>query len=70
MFVQGTDGISRGKTNEGVVADMKMLTFIPTHQLAHQKSPETINWRKSWLGAKSSLLEPMDWFGQQGHAIT
>jgi hypothetical protein len=69
MIVQGTDGVSRGKTNEGVMAGEKILTFIPTHLSASHCSPESIEWIKSWLGADASLLEPMHWFGR-GHDIT
>jgi hypothetical protein len=69
MIVQGTDGISRGKTNEGVMAGEEILSFIPTHQSAPKRTDGIVEWIKSWLGDESILLSPMDWYGR-GHDIT
>jgi hypothetical protein len=69
MIVQGTDGISRGKTNKGVMAGENILTFIPTHELAPQRSAKVVKWIQSWFGKDSCVLEPMDWFSR-GHDIS
>jgi hypothetical protein len=40
MKWQGTDGLSRGNLLEGVMQGKDMLTFIPLHQTALERSPK------------------------------
>ena len=68
MIVQGTDGLSRGDTCEGVMQGHQMLNFVPLHQTAVERSPQVKQWILSWL--KPSLLNKeeiifvneQDWF--------
>ena len=68
MIAWGVDGISRGQLNEGVMAGKPMLSFLPLHKTPMQMSPTLFEWVKSWLGPKTELLTPMDWF-TTGHDI-
>jgi hypothetical protein len=68
MIAQGTDGISRGALNEGVMNGMSMMSFIPLHLSAVDRSPTLQDWLKSWLPGSPQVLEPVDWF-QLGHGI-
>jgi hypothetical protein len=69
MIAQGTDGISRGALNEGVMNGMAMMSFVPIHLSATSRSPGLQNWLRSWLPGSPHWLEPLDWF-QLGHGIT
>jgi hypothetical protein len=66
MKAQGSDGISRGSMKEGVAAGDPMMTFIPLHQTAIERSPSLRAWLKSWGGDKLEFLDPRDWF-TRGH---
>jgi hypothetical protein len=44
------------------MAGESIVTFIPTHESAPQRSAEVVEWIQSWFGKDSCLLEPMDWF--------
>ena len=68
MIAVGVDGISRGQLNEGVMAGSPMLSYIPLHKTPIQMSDTLFEWVRSWLGAKTELLTPMDWF-TTGHDI-
>ena len=50
------------------MAGKPMLSFIPLHKTPMQMSPTLFEWVKSWLGPKTELLTPMDWF-TTGHDI-
>jgi hypothetical protein len=69
MKVQGTDGVSRGQLKEGVSIGKDMLSFIPFHLLATQRSSLVEPWICSWLGPKAELLHPVDWF-ERAHDIS
>ena len=63
MMAQGTDGISRGDKNTGVMRGIPMEEYCPLHESAFERSPEL----KTWLTAAtktldSVFLEPNDWF--------
>lgn len=62
MIQQGTDGVSRGKLNEGVGSGMAMIGFIPLHLGATQRCPPLKLWLSSWIGPDAEFLEPRDWF--------
>ena len=68
MIASGGDGISRGMTNEGVMAGKTLLSFIPLHLSALERSNGVLPWIKTWLGKESLSLEPLDWF-ERGHDI-
>jgi hypothetical protein len=69
MKAQGTDGVSRGQMKEGVTAGLDMMSFIPFHQSAIQRSPQVRDWIGSWLGPEAEFLEPKDWF-ERGHDVS
>jgi len=70
MIAQGTDGLSRGDMYEGVMSGSSMLSFIPLHLTASERSPQVIDWVKSWAsedGKRSvEVLSPEGWF-TRGH---
>ena len=66
MKAQGTDGLSRGNLNVGVMAGKSMLDFVPIHKTALERSPQLKTWLKSWIGNQIEFLEPEQWF-TRGH---
>ena len=69
MIAQGTDGLSRGNLNEGVMGGSDMLSFIPLSKSALDVSPMLDQWIKSWWREKLELLSPEGWFNR-GHDLT
>jgi hypothetical protein len=67
MIVQGTDGLSRGQLNEGVMDGHSMLSFIPIHESALERSSTLEDWLTSWL-VSPIFLSPIDWY-ERGHSI-
>ena len=75
MIEQGTDGLSRGDVNEGIMKGKLMTSFIPLNQSCLDRSPGLKTWIKAWLspyarGRDLSLdfLRIEDWF-TIGHDI-
>jgi hypothetical protein len=68
MRAQGTDGVSRGQLKEGVSAGKSMLSFIPLHLNAIERSPAVELWLRSWLGEDAEVLSPEGWF-ERGHDL-
>jgi hypothetical protein len=71
MIKQGSDGLSRGNLNEGVMQGIDMSKFVPLHESALERSPSLEGWLKSWIGEKDKpveVLSPEDWF-LRGHDI-
>ena len=66
MIDQGTDAVSRGIRDEGVLGGAHMLYYFPFHLSALERSPEVRNWVKTWATEKVEFLEPIDWF-RRGH---
>jgi hypothetical protein len=67
MQSQGTDGLSRGSTDAGVLSGEDMLSFVPLHLSALARHPPLADWIQSWYsGDPSSWLKPFDWFNS-GH---
>jgi len=48
MQAQGTDGLSRGCLDAGVLAGSSMLSFVPLHQSALEIEPTLYDWVVSW----------------------
>jgi hypothetical protein len=67
MIAQGTDGLSRGNTMQGVLQGAAFSGFVPLHlsALERQTSPLT-NWVNSWFGSVGEFtwLKPEDWYYQ------
>jgi hypothetical protein len=68
MIAQGTDGLSRGNLEEGVLAGEDILSFIPWHRGAIERHPPLATWMASWLPEDHTVLTPEDWF-ELGHDI-
>ena len=68
MIAQGTDGISRGVMNEGVLSGKSMLEYIQLHLGAIARFPPLLKWLHSALPGPAQLLSVDDWF-QKGHDI-
>ncbi len=50
MIAQGTDGLSRGDQNAGVMMGVDMLDYILLHRTAVERSPSVETWVHSWAG--------------------
>ncbi len=70
MIAQGSDGLSRGNLEEGVMTGKSMEYFIPLHLTGIERSTGLLSWIKSWAetpeGCKVELLSPEDWYAR-GH---
>ena len=66
MIAQGSDGLSRGNFNEGVMAGSTMTSFVPLSRTASSRSAGLVPWVESWVGEKAlphlKWLQPKDWF--------
>ena len=68
MIAQGSDGVSRGALNEGVMSGQDMLSYVPIAQTALERNPKLRQWLISWIGPHVEFLSPMDWYGR-GHDV-
>ena len=62
MIAQGTDGVSRGFLGEGIMSGESMVSFIPIHLAATERSEGLADWIKDWAGSTIIELAPIDWF--------
>ena len=62
MIAQGTDGVSRGFLGEGIMSGESMVSFIPIHLPATDRSPDFLSWIKEWTDPCIIALKPIDWF--------
>jgi hypothetical protein len=72
MIAQGTDGLSRGDLQEGVMTGQMMAEFIPLHLSALDRSPRLKNWIKAWASALGNVnfLTTTQWYTGPDHAGT
>ena len=69
MKAQGSDGLSPGNLNVGVMAGRSMLDFVPMHLNVFERSSTLLPWIKTWTGSdKLELLIPQEWF-TRGHDL-
>ena len=72
MISQGTDGLSRGEMYEGVMCGKSMLSFVPLHLGAAERSSRLVSWVASWAEKVKDqpleLLAPEGWY-ERGHDI-
>jgi hypothetical protein len=62
MIQVGVDGVSRGDLNNaGVMAGVNMLSFVPLHLSAFDRSEELLSWLLSWTGNNTVVLGESDW---------
>ena len=52
MIWQGTDGLSRGDRNAGVMSGTSMLSFVPLHLSVDDRSTDIRLWCLDWAGPK------------------
>jgi hypothetical protein len=65
MIAQGTDGLSRGDHSTGVMSGSSILSFVPLHLTALERSSSLKPWLESLLeGLDPHFLSPDDWFSQ------
>ena len=65
MIKSGVDGLSRGETGEGVMQGKEMLSFIPLHLDAMERSNGAVHtWVESWWLSELKLvkLTPDGWY--------
>lgn len=67
MIASGIDGLSRGDTEEGILGDKHVLSFVPLSQTAVERSGHLMPWIQSWAGSQMRLLNAEGWFGE-GHS--
>jgi len=70
MIQQGTDGLSRGELLTGVMQGRDMLSFVPLHLSAQERSVAVSSWVQSWVSPALTMLplRPIDWF-ELGHGV-
>jgi len=66
MIAQGSNGLSRGDQNAGVMAGRDMLSFVPLNLSAFDQSSNLKDWVLSWAStqtdsAPASVLSESDW---------
>jgi hypothetical protein len=66
MIWQGSDGLSRGDENSGVMNGEEMMLFVPLNQSAVARPPQLLPWVWSWCGDKAgkhkvTWLQPEYW---------
>ncbi|CAJ1960068.1 unnamed protein product [Cylindrotheca closterium] len=69
MIAQGTDGGSRGDLNQGVMTGENMLSYVPLHLSAVDRSPSVLDWMRNIWEERLGKLEHLgidDWF-TKGH---
>jgi hypothetical protein len=68
MIEQGTDGLSRGDLNTGVLAGKDFLSFVPLNRSALELSPNLEGWIQQSLPGRYKwiVLDPAGWY-TKGH---
>jgi hypothetical protein len=66
MQAQGTDGVSRGQLTEGVMNGEPMMSFMPLHQTALERSPTLKKWLKEFVSPDLEFISADGWF-ERGH---
>ena len=64
MIEQGSDGLSRGDLQEGVMGGRSMKEFVPLHLNAFERAPRLKDWVQSWASALGPVnyLSPQQWY--------
>jgi hypothetical protein len=69
MIAQGTDGLSRGSTYQGVMTGSSFLDYVTLHRNAlERQGPALLDWALSWFSGSDTpmALNPNDKF-TKGH---
>jgi hypothetical protein len=66
MIEEGTDGLSRGNINEGVMSGTDILSYIPLHLSAAERQDGVVRWIKACAETgsheKYQALTAAEWF--------
>ncbi len=63
MIATGVDGLSRGDHSSGVMQGESLVSFVPIHQSALERSPTLRPWLEDILeGHQASFLSPEGWY--------
>lgn len=65
MIWQGTDGLSRGDSNTGVMGGDAMLDFVPLHLSAIQREEKLVDWLKLWCSGSGKVPQGLGKYGSQ-----
>jgi hypothetical protein len=70
MLAQGTDGLSRGSLFEGGLHQGDLLSFVPLHLSALDRSSGILSWLRAWIPSNLTLktLTPFEWYFT-GHGV-
>jgi len=66
MIAQGTDGLSRGDLSEGVMKGTSMLSFIPLHLTAFDRSSTLKDWMFNWISPSLKKSENIEFLKEEG----
>jgi hypothetical protein len=66
MQAQGTDDVSQGQLMEGVMNGEPMMSFIPLHLTAFDRSPALKEWLQTFVSPNLEFLSADGWF-KRGH---
>ena len=70
MKAQGTDGLSRGNLTVGVMGGQSMISYVPLHLSALERSSCLEPWLRSWMDDEEvEFLSPNHWY-TRGHDHT
>ncbi len=69
MIAKGADGLSQGLLSEGVMTLDSIISFVPFHLLAIERSPAVFDWVTSWADEEVLLLSPEGWFKRRHDQI-
>lgn len=68
MMAQGTDGLSPGVLNEGVMCGDPMLSFVDISKSVVERCPKLLGYFRSWRQPDTIPSTPEQWF-REGHGI-
>jgi hypothetical protein len=68
MIWQGTDGLSRGDWNAGVMAGESMISFVPLHQSVCERNPAVEDRFRKWMNEGIDRRISVVWLTPQNWA--
>lgn len=62
MIECGVDALSRGDLDNGMMAGNHVLTYVPIHQTAFERSERLREWVSGWVPEGALFFDTEDWF--------
>jgi len=62
MIASGIDGLSRGDTADGIMGGAPVLSFVPLHLPANERSGALVDWICDWFAEDLTVLDAKGWF--------